>query len=411
MKSFYNLSLPICTWAFYLVLLPIVQLNSLCAQNYEKALVTDLNFMRRPGELMNERSFPFYFHYREFAADVQSDIEKHLKSKFGVKEVIFASDDSIFYFESILAPKTRVKEYARSGAVRASLYVAIETILQEYAYLNNEQLFRFTTRVSVYNDKGKEIYSYKNHIPFVTVFGDEITGLADMGEVDFYAFYFDGLQYAFEGKNELSNKRYIVKPAAEYYTDYISQSEKFYLVTESDGYSYGKSMDDRAEIVRFAQIYWENYGQAFDFSNLVTLEFLDNGYHFINRLNQTEYVVRIKGSIQSLQQKTDPMADIDLQLLDAAGKHIGYFTYYEVNRFSGKYIGREYRFDYIEAYNCLEVYADDILIALINPLYNQKVLFLYPSITREQLQSLINLVFVYDYAVAIRRRAMEVYGY
>lgn len=409
MKTFCNLSKPALLWIlFELFFSP--QAQKLHAQHYDKALVTDLNFMRRPGELVNEGSFPFYFHYPEFAADVQSDIEKHLKSRFGVNEVLFTSDDSIFYFESILAPKTRAKEYARSGAVRVSLYVAVETILQEYAYLNNEQLFRFTTRVSVYNAKGKEIYSFKNHIPFVSYFGDEITGLADMGEEDFYAFYFDGLQYAFEGKNEVSNKRYIEKPTAKRYSDFTGQSEKFYLVTESDGYSYGKSMDERAEIVRFTQIYWENYGQAFDFSNLVTLEFLDNGYHFINRLNQTEYLVRIKSSVQSLQQKTDPMDDIDLQLLDASGKHIGYFTYYGVSRFSGKYIGRDYRFDYSDYFNCLEVYADDILIALINPRYNQKILFLTPSISREQLQSLINLIFVYDYALAIRNKAIEVYG-
>jgi hypothetical protein len=378
-------------------------------QNYERAIVTDLNFIRRTSSVVYAENFPFYFQHKEFAMDIQTDIRNYIIEKFKVQEVLFMNRDSIYYLESSFAPRTEAKDFAEATNRPNTIFIAIETLLQEQGYIKGELIYRFTTRVNVFNNKGKNIYKFKNNIPFVSVFGDEIAGYLDMGENDFYAFYFDGLQYAFEGVNKTVEKRYITKPTAEKYLEFINNSEKYYLITEKDGYSFGKDYDHISEGVHFTINSGFSSNNIFNFANLVTLDFLENGYSFINRLDKTEYKVRLKGGLKTLKEMSDPLSDISLQLLTFKNEHVGYFTYEKNNLLYGKYYGQEIKLVWEADYSCLEVYINDLPVAMINYYTGQKVLYLTKAITQKQIVSILNMMFIYDYSLAIRERMYAEY--
>jgi hypothetical protein len=383
----------------------------ICAhgQEYEKAIVTDLNFLRRSSATVRPEYFPFYFQHKAFARDVQQDIASLLTQKYNLKEVFFLEPDSILYVESTFAPRTEAKDFAKLTPRDKTIYVAVETIIQEFQSVNDQLVYRFTTRVNIFNNRGKSIYKFKSHIPFISVLGDEIAGEVIMGEEDFYTFYFDGLYNAFEGKYSTVSNRYVSKPMAGEYLKFTSQAEKFYLTTTETGYSYGQAADNQVEVVKFTINHWENTANNFDFNNLVTVGFLEEGYHFINQLNKTEYVTRLKGGVETLKKITDVEADINFQLLKADGKHVGYFTMDNDNNLSGRHAVYNFIIKFREAYFASEVFIDEELVALINHFEGQKVFFLAPEITRKQLTALINLMFVYDYSSALRQKMVRAY--
>jgi hypothetical protein len=374
----------------------------LFSQEYEKAIVTDLNYFRRINGNVTEENFPFYFMHKEFILDVQHEIALQLKAKYNLNDVYFLSEDSIYYAEGSVVPSTEAKDYARYTHRDKTIYVSVETILQSHMVLNDEQVYRFTTRVEVFNYKGRRIYKFKNHIPFVSVFSDEIAGRAFMGEQDFYTFYFDGIFLAFEGKYPNVTKRYVNKPTAEKYLSFVNSAEKFYLNLGATGYNFGKDLSNLSEILHFPLNYWTTDDGVFDIINLVTTDFLENGYTLLNRLDKKEYNVRLKGGVNSLRNKYSLKDPVDFTIETSTGGLLGHFRQSHEGNLLGAYQNQNVEFKWVDNYSCLEVYFNGSLLALVNYFGDQKVLFLTKAIDRKQLLALTNLLFVYDYAEAIR---------
>jgi len=381
------------------------------SQQYESAIVTDLNFLRRSNILVTEETFPFYFHHKAFASDVQNEIRLLLFKKYGIKEVLFFTPDSITYRDQPTAWDTQAKEFARGTQRANTLFIEVETILQMYTQIDQELTYRFTTKVRAFDYRGKRVYKFKNHIPFTPVYGDAIAGSMNISEEDFYVFYFDGLRYAFEGKRGVADKRYNIKPMVEQYENFTNSSSKFYLETASDGYHYGRIYNQLSELVYFTINYWSEDGdEPFDFLNLATVDFLDGGYNFINRLDNNEYVVRMKGGINSLKNTFDPFADITWQLLLADGTKKSEVVYDDKSTLKGRYEGVNISFEWKEINSCIEVFIDEEMLALINYSTSSKVLYLSDKITRDQLITIVNCIFMYDYANAVRNKIVFKYN-
>lgn len=375
------------------------------AQQFEKAIVTDLNFIRRYSVDVNGDIFPFYFQEKGFIKDIQSEIRLLIEEKFGVSEVLFLTPDSITYVEESVAPKLQVKDYAIYTKRETTVFISVETILQFYATVEQEKTYRFTTRINAYNNSGKKVYSFKNHIPFTTYWGDEISGLVQMSEPDFYTFYFDGLYLAFAGKNKSIEKRYIAAPSADLFSDFTQAALKFYLLTEMNGYGYGADYNNLSEALQFGINYWAvGRDDVFNFRNLATVDFLDGGYSFMNQFDEQEYQVRLRGGVNSLRDTYDPLADINWELLSGDGVVISIQTYDKNGSLKGEYDAKEISLLWNGEYSCLEFYYQKELLALVNYNLESKVLYLSKDISQASLKALINSIFIYDYSRAVRTR-------
>lgn len=383
---------------------------SLLAQNYNKAIVTDLNFIRRYSVEVDGDKFPFYFNHKEFVIDIQDEIRNLIQKKFQISDVLFLTPDSIYYSDQTTMPKTQAKDYAQVTQRDQTIFIAIESIIQIYTVIDQERTFRFTTRIKVYDGKGKVIYRFKNHIPFVPVYGDPIAGIIDISEQDFYTFYFDGLYYAFQGKESIVRKVYNIKPMAEDYIDFTLNAEKLYLETENNGYDYGQDYERLSEVASFSINYWAGDNDKFDFINLATVEFLDGGYNFTNKLDNNEYQVRLKGGVNSLKKTYDPLANITWQLLFADGEVVGEVVYNKKSNLVGKYADTDIELIWNGNFSCIEIKYRGETKALVNYSTDSKVLYLSKDINRNELIALINCMFVYDYSRAVRTRLIVSYN-
>ena len=113
---------------------------------YTNAIVTDVNYLLRYSEWVDREVFPLYFHFQEFIDDVQSDINMHIKEKYGVDTVIFLYPGKINYSEGLVSPGIKTKEISQSGESE-TIYIAVESILQLHSITNGVPLYYFITRI------------------------------------------------------------------------------------------------------------------------------------------------------------------------------------------------------------------------------------------------------------------------
>ncbi|MBN2485839.1 MAG: hypothetical protein JXB34_07670 [Bacteroidales bacterium] len=205
------------------------------AQNYDKAIVTDVVFFRQTNIGVTSLSFPFYFYQKGFVADVQGDIARFLQKKFLVDSIEFSKPDSIFYYAGFYPLPLQTRQKAKQHRQSNILYVSVETIVQQGVTANYTETFRFVTTLRIYNGKGRLYYRFKNVIPFEPYAGDYIAGETKMSETDFYVFYFDGIKNVFDGTDKHSDKRYVEKPLAEKYNAFAREAEKFYWAFSGQG--------------------------------------------------------------------------------------------------------------------------------------------------------------------------------
>lgn len=384
MKSFY---------IFLIFILAYIPANS---QNSKKALVSEVNFIRRTGTYVHSETFPFYFHHKEFTSDVHKDISMYLKKKFGVSEVDFLYPDSIFYQESLFAPQTSSKELAKAKSSIADIYASVETILSESSDFEGIITYSFDTRIRVYNSKGKKLLKFRNRIPFVVTMNEFFTGDAEMSELDFYTFYLDGLEYAFAGELPEVNKRYITKPPTEYYAAFMSRAEKLYVKRQSKTYYIGPNHNELKPLYSFNEKPLDKNG--------IKLEYRDYIIH-------DRYVAHNKQSAETLEMRL--YKDKDLLHKIIADTHgikievfkdyvkIGEMTSMSQSIISGNINGISYKIQGNKKYFATEVYIGEQLRFLVNELENERVVFCHNTNSMKELYRFFDIIFILDYFRAL----------
>lgn len=370
-------------------------INLIQAQVYQKAIVTDVNYMVRTGAIVNTSTFPFYFHYPEFVKDVHIDITKHVKERFGVDTLLFLLPDSIDYYENWVAKKTIAKKQGSLFAENEAIYISVETLIQESAMINGVYILKFTTRVKAYKKGGKKVYSFINHIPFeVWTDEEEIYGDAQMKEEDFYAFYFDGLKLAFEGKEKKIDKRYIQQVPTTYYKSFFSEAKKFYLKSQDFEYSYGPGRDELKPVFSFNYSRLRVYVQIHDWKRVDGNTFSEIGFKIYNKFKHVDYNLYYEKEVK----KDSNYYAIQINFLDSARNVVSelYVDYEYI--LEGKISDREYKVNWNGNYGVTEIRAKGEMIALIRILDDLRIIWIKDSTTEEQLGDIFELIFAYDFA-------------
>ncbi len=385
----------------WIILLSFFNVFFLTGQEFKQAYVMDLNYLCRTSEEVRLADFPFYYS-KSFAKEVQNEIKLQLKKRFKLENVYFLNADSIYYYAAGYTIATEARDYARYTRRDSTLYVSVETTVQGFGQIGDEFLYRFITKVNVYNNKGKRIYKYKNLIPFVSEESEVISGKAKMTDQDFYSFYLDGIQYAFEGKYKQVTKRYVSKPFAPEYQSFIDVFEKFYLEPDYNGIEFGSSFDDKIKVLNYEIEKKRDLSSELLFTQAVSIDNLEEGFKIENYLDSSMYRVRVKGGIDYFEGKYDPETDFTLEILDLTDTVIGELIFDKKYNLSGTYKNRKINIDVNYSNDCYEVYYDEQLIALINPFDYYSVYYLTPDITNDELSDLITISFTQLFARGIR---------
>lgn len=389
---------------FFILCLLTVQFSF--AEKFQKAVVTDVNYLLRSNMMVSQNTFPFYFHHQEFIDDIQSDIQKYVKQRFKVDTVTFLSPGVVNYTSGAFALPEKAKETANKLHEKETVYLAVETILQMGTSVNGESSYVFFTRINAYNSNGKRVFKFKNKIPFTPVRGDEIVGLAEMSEQDFYAFYFDGLQFAFEGKMKKVEKRFIQKPPTNHFDEFLGQAEKFYLLRERKGYSYGRELQSVGDVIVFKNNFWKSSDSDFNIDNLFKGNKVKDSYYLTNLMKKEDYSVTLKASDKTVLDFLSITSDVKIEIKSRDKELLGNFSY-SYNNLDGTFRGKHYKINWLPEYQCAEVISDNSLKILINELGKYKVIYIHNSVSEEELGDVFNLAFMFDFAAQVQQKLAE----
>ncbi len=389
----------------YLLLFSLCFVGQLLSQTYKQAIITAVHYsVQQSAEASMGEAFPFYFHHQEFTQDIFSDIEKFTKSSFKVDKVVFSEPMQVQTSSSFMRPSLNAKATAQAEKDPETVYIEVLTFLNLRHVTNGIPVYGFHTFVSAFNFKGKEIYHSKITIPFETLRGEEIADQVMMGEEDFYAFYLEGLEQAFASEDKKIEKRYVMKPTAGYYQDFVASSEKFYMTRIPKGYAYGRNIDETREVLTFKSSFWKNSETSYNFEGVVSGNWLKEGYRMMNHLNNEEYLVKLKGGETTIFNFLSATSPVEVEFRDMAKTEIGNLTFNWDDALTGSFQSKDYRVKYNPVYFCSEVYSGNQLIALLNYLPDFTVIFVHQTATEEQLADLFNLIFVWDFSINLRQQ-------
>lgn len=384
------------------LVISIIVTNHLQAQSYKTAIITDVNYLVKQGGFVNKESFPFYFHHLEFVQDVHKDIQKYVQEKYKVDSVLFLQSDSIYYYESIAALKTKAKSKAISSSNKESIFISVETLVHEYSALPSTCIYHFTTTVKAYNAKGKKIYSFSNHIPFEVWSEEDIYGITQMKEEDFYAFYFDGLQYAFEGTLKKTDKRYIIQAPTNHYNGFCSQAEKICLRKTFSNYYFFRNDLYKVKRVLSSSEITEN---RMYFDKNLTEEYKLNKtlgkFKLSNRYSKNDCIISFIEGFEMDPNGKNPVKNINVFQQDSSLVLLGSFLYDQNYRMEGNSGTNYYTFEWKKNYEIAEVKVNNELIMLIKMLSEYDIIWVKNSISTKQLGEIINLMFAYNFASGI----------
>lgn len=385
----------------YTLIYALLITTGLAAQKYSKAIITDVNYLRRTSTSVDGYSFPFYFNNKILVKEIHETIKEQARKKFKINEVEFLSPDAIKYVDDIFSPALNVRDKALKDNEKGTIYIAVETIMQENVVINNVVNYKLTTRVKAYNYKGRKVYKFKNNIPFITTVGDEITGRVEMGEKDFFTFYMDGIAEAFRGKDKKTKKRFINKPPTSHYDDFISETEKFYLVPTNKGYAYGKDLNNLQDVIGFSGNFWHTSRSEFDIKKLFKGNTVNEGYNLSNFFQKQDYLVKLKGGENTFLNFLTVSSDVEIEFRKNRKEFVGYFTYDSSDLLEGQFNNEKYLVKWVPEFNCAEVFCNREKIIVINELPDRKVAYIHKSLNENQLGDLFNVMFAYDFAAAI----------
>lgn len=374
------------------------------SQAYTKVIVTDINYTLRCFEGVNEELFPLYFYHQEFIDDIQSDIGSYISEKFRIDTVLFLNPGTVNDKISLMPVRTKAKQISESEDKR-TLCLAVETTLQFSGTYLNVSVYHFITRVRAFS-KGEQVYKFTNRIPFTPILGDDISGMTVLGEQDFYALYFEGLKMAFEGQVKKAERWYIPKPPTPYYEAFVSQSNKYYLVSRKNVYLYGTSLDSLKETIVFSDKFFNGIDGEVVLDNILGMKTVQDRYYLINKRTNEEYSIKILASGGKAFNFFDVTSGADITIKKSDKEDAGSF-HYSYGLLEGNFKDKNYRIDWKPEFHSAELFVDGELMMLINELKDRKVLFLHNSYTEIELADIFNLAFIYDFAAEAQNRVNE----
>lgn len=386
----------------FVVILSFIMIGVIYCQKYDKAIVTDINYLRRESIHVHKETFPFYFHHQEFIDDIQADIKKYVQERFKVKTVEFRAPGKVTYKGDYIAPKINAPDIAKNSSKKNVVYIGVESILQMRSVTNNMAIYEFITRIKAYNSDGKKVHKFKNRQPFAIMIGEEITGPVELAENDFYALYFDGLALAFEGKKKKTQRIYFNKPITNHYDDFLKNAEKYYITRGKKDYTYGRDMNNQSTVINFTTNFWQSRDGEFDLGNLFESNEVNNGYNLTNHYQKEDYIVKLSGGETTVLNFLSFSSDIKIVFKKGRKEIVGEFSYGDYDDLEGSFRDKNYHINWNEKYNCAEVYHESKKIILINELPDKKVLYVDNNVNDEQLGDVFNLVFIYDFSVLVR---------
>lgn len=374
-------------------------------QTNKMGVVTNVDYFISNSYGINSKSFPFYFYHKEFIADVLSDISIHVKEKFSLDTVLFLDPNKINYSEGTFAPSQNGKEIAKTSGVRGNLYIQIRTSITDRIVINGASGYSFVTKVKVFDHRGKTKYKFKNEIPFVVTEGDEITGIVEIAEQDFYAFYFDGIKYVFEGKPKTSEEFFISKPPTSRYDSFLAQSEKFYITQTEKGYSYGPDLETLKEVLVFREDQKNSRdGESF-FEDIFDKNRVRDGYNLINKFQDKEFLVKVQGEHKEWFNFFSSSEPIEVNFLDSLDQISGHFSLeWYSSKLNGKFADRSYNVNWEGNYDCSEVHHKEDIIALIIRRSDYNIVYVSNLISEEILGDIFNVVFAWDFSHEVKSK-------
>jgi hypothetical protein len=387
----------------------IIISSGLKAQHFSKAVVTDVVFVRQTNSKVNSLTFPFYFQEKGFIADVLGDIEKYLKQKFLVDSVEFSFPDSINYYSNFYPQDIKLKSKAKNKGGKDVLYTSVKTTVQQAAVINGTQLYKFITELTVYTGRGRLYYKFKNSIPFETFAGEDISGNIQMSDYDFYVFYFDGIQKAFEGIIKRDERRYVARPLTEKYADFAGHAEKFYMNLSGGSYNYGNDFENLVEVLDLKNNNLLAGSGYFNFPMVFQSEMISDGIFLANKLNDKKYVVSLGEGNKYVNAYANSSTPILVYFLNQNTDTATMFSYDRKDTLTAFIDSMHYKLALNENLNCYELFCNDSLIAAINEMEDRKVILVSDYITENQLGEMFNILFAFDYAMAVEDRLYDIY--
>jgi hypothetical protein len=391
---------------YFFIILLFLPLSTF-SQKYTEAVVTDVNFLRRTIEGINEYTFPFYFENEERNQLVLNEIKNQIKLKYNIDDVAF-NYNSIKYKEAMFEPKTNLKNYNKKGHDK-TLFLSIESILQLGTSIstsnNHRTVYRLTTSVNVVDNKNKSKYKFRNNIPFyIKLDNDEfIYAPEEINKEDFFKLYVDGICAAFDGKEKKSKKRKFIKPTSNYYDNFMNSAEKRYIYFENKSYLLGKPNEEPSDALIFNYSLWKSMGV-----NEYDLGFFKknndkSGYKLQNLLNEEDYVVKFTTSSGELFNFISTSSGVEIQFLQEKS-NIGSFNLDEWTEIDGDFDGINYRAVYTPEYDVTEIIANNNLIGIFKDLTDKRLIYLNKSISRKEYGNIFNLLFAYDFAIMLKEK-------
>jgi hypothetical protein len=369
-----------------------------------RVLVTEVLYERITSEYIDDESFPFYFHHQEFVDDILRNIETYLVTSLHTDRVEFLVPGGVEYIESTFPRLLKTRKYALENASIGTIYAGVKTMLRQGSVVNGIASFTFITQVVAYDASGKKIFHRKVKSPFTPVQGEYISGYCEISENDFYAFYFGGLEAAFEGQVRKLPRISITRPASKYYDDFLVQTRRYYMIAGKKTYRYGNTADNTRDVLYFSGKFGNEIDRGFNIGNWFNRNKVKEAYSVKNTLNNENYQVKLKGGDDQYFDFLSVSSDIQIQFQLERDSAIGRFEYDMNNMLTGSFRNTDYHINRNPDHRCAEIYAGDALIALISDLHDRKLIFLHNAVSDEKLGDIFNLVMTFDLASEMKMR-------
>jgi hypothetical protein len=385
-----------------LVVSAIIHINGY-TQPYNKAVITDLRYYLsvNTDAGINNRTFPFYFDSEKFNQKIHSVIEENLTVKYGVEKFEYRHGKNMNYQEGIQLERLHLKDDV-DRSEKSTLYVAVVSSVYASMVINGVPRYVMLVKVKAVNHKKRKVYKFKCKQPFEIFQGEEITGIVMLGELDFQDMFLHTLDESLKGNHPILGSLDLNKPATLKYNEFLANSTRFLQTEKGKIISFIDDNDEGFDAIEYKGDFWRSYTNNTNIASEETGQLLwqnkvKRTYDLKNLILNEDYRVKIKGGDSEWFNFITFHEDVKVIFKNDTVNE-GEFTYDPAGLLQGTFNGQKCGVEWIYENNVAEVFIDDDLIGLIQPLPDKKYIYFPNDLSDEDVGLLINLVFAFDYA-------------